>query len=275
MTRSLTLPNPATLHAAVRAVMVEAAEQAILPRFRQLAAHDVREKATDELVTVADLDSEAILSEGLARILPEAAIVGEEAADADRAVLAALRDRLCWIIDPLDGTANFAAGEGPFGILVALADRGETLGGWIYDPRTRRFVAASRGGGTEIDGVAVRARGSGESPPIAAISALLAPVPGRAAMLGRVGAAFRTVPIPRCAAEQYPAMILGRSDITLYERTLAWDHAAGILCLTEAGGVVTRFDGTAYRADDERSGLIAAATPALWQAAFDHVVDAP
>ena len=187
-------------------------------------------------------------------------------------MLAALRDRLCWIIDPLDGTANFAAGQGPFGILVALADRGETIGGWIYDPRTRRFVAASLGAGTEIDGVAVRAQASGKTPPIAAISALLAPLPERAAMLGRVEQTFRTVPIPRCAAEQYPAMILGRSDVTLYERTLAWDHAAGILCLTEAGGVVTRFDGTAYRADDERSGLIAAATPALWQLAYDQVV---
>lgn len=260
-----------SLHAAVKAVMVDAAERAILPRFRQLAEHEVREKASDELVTIADLDSEAILSEGLSRIIPEAAIVGEEAADADRAVLALLSDRLCWIIDPLDGTANFAAGQGPFGILVALAERGETIGGWIYDPRARRFVAAYQGEGTMIDGAPVRSRGSGEAPPIAAISALLAPVPARAAMLGRVAQHFKIVPIPRCAAEQYPAMILGKSDVTLYERTLAWDHAAGILCLTEAGGVAMRFDGSSYRADDDRTGLLAAATPALWQAAFEHV----
>lgn len=254
--------------------MIDAAERAILPRFRRLEADEIREKATDELVTIADVESEAILSEGLAKILPEAAIVGEEAADADSGVLALLRDRLCWIIDPLDGTANFAAGQGPFGILVALAERGETIGGWIYDPRVRRFVAAYRGEGTLIDGAPVRSRASGETPPIAAISALLAPLPSRAVMIERVARHFRTVPIPRCAAEQYPAMILGRSDVTLYERTLAWDHAAGILCLTEAGGVATRFDGAAYRADDDLTGLIAAATPALWQAAFDRVCEA-
>jgi fructose-1,6-bisphosphatase/inositol monophosphatase family enzyme len=263
----------ASLDEAVKAVMTDAAERAILPRFRQLERHDIREKAPDELVTTADVESEAILSEGLARIIAEAAIVGEEAVDADRSVSARLRGSLCWIIDPLDGTANFAAGEGPFGILVALAEHGETIGGWIYDPRTRRFVAAQQGQGTRIDGLPVRSHGSGQRPPIAAISSLLAPLPARAAMLRRVTQAFATVPIPRCAAEQYPAMILGRSDVTLYERTLAWDHAAGILCLTEAGGVVTRFDGTSYRADDERTGLIAACTPELWQSAFEQVRD--
>jgi fructose-1,6-bisphosphatase/inositol monophosphatase family enzyme len=251
--------------------MVDAAERAIMPRFRQLAAHDVREKASDELVTIADIESEAMLSEGLARILPEAAVVGEEAVDADAGVLALLRERLCWIIDPLDGTANFAAGREPFGILVALAEGGETIGGWIYDPRRQRFVAAGRGEGTLIDGAPVRAIGSGQAPPIAAISPLLASQPSRAAMLERIGNHFTLVPIPRCAAEQYPAMILGKSDVTLYERTLAWDHSAGVLCLTEAGGMATRFDGSGYRADDDRTGLLAAATPALWQAAFDHV----
>jgi fructose-1,6-bisphosphatase/inositol monophosphatase family enzyme len=108
-------------------------------------------------------------------------------------------------------------------------------------------------------------------PPIASISPLLARLPERAAMLERVAHGFSTVPIPRCAAEQYPATILGRSDVTFYQRTLAWDHAAGILCLTEAGGKVSRFDGSAYRADDDRAGLIAAATPTLWEAALAQV----
>jgi fructose-1,6-bisphosphatase/inositol monophosphatase family enzyme len=259
------------LHAAVQAVMVTASELAILPRFRQLERGDIREKSTDELVTIADVDSEAILSEGLAKILPEASIVGEEAVDADKGLLGLLRDRLCWIIDPLDGTANFAAGEGPFGVLVALADRGETLGGWIYDPRIRRFVASFKGEGTMIDGERVRSQASGATKPIAAISPLLAPIPERAPLLAEISHQFTTVPIPRCAAEQYPAMILGRSDITLYERTLPWDHAAGIICLAEAGGVATRFDGTNYRTDDDRTGLIAAATPQLWRLAFDRI----
>ena len=48
--------------------------------------------------------------------------------------------------------------------------------------------------------------------------------------------------------------MLGVNDVTLFGRTLPWDHAAGVLCLTEAGGVATRFDGAPYRVDDERTG---------------------
>lgn len=263
----------ALLHAAVREVMVAAAERAILPRFGTLSDADVREKAADELVTIADRESEAILSAGLSQIIPEASIVGEEACDDNPSVLDRLSDDLCWILDPLDGTQNFASGEGPFGILVALAERGLAIGGWIYDPRSGRFCCAMRGEGTLIDGVAVRSRGSDNAVPSAAISALFDHSERRSDVLSRISPPFATVPIPRCAAEQYPRIILGVNDITLFERTLAWDHAAGALCLAEAGGVVSRFDGSPYRVDDQRSGLIAAATPAMWQLAFERLRD--
>lgn len=253
--------------------MVDAAERAIMPRYRNLAHADVAEKARDELVTIADRESEAILSDGLARILPEASIVGEEASDADRSVRQRLADTLCWIIDPLDGTGNFVAGEGPFGILVALAERGCAIGGWIFDPRTGRFCAAMDGEGTTIDGVRVQSRASGASLPVAAVSSLFDSSERRADVMARISPHFATIPIPRCAAEQYPRMILGVNDITLFERTLPWDHAAGVLCLTEAGGMATRFDGSPYRVDDERRGLIAAATPRLWDAAIAQLRD--
>jgi fructose-1,6-bisphosphatase/inositol monophosphatase family enzyme len=261
---SLGFTGGRSLHDAVQAVMVDAATRAILPRHRRLAIEEVREKTPDELVTIADQESEAILSEGLARLLPEAAIVGEEAADRDPAVLSKLGDGLCWIIDPLDGTGNFVSGDGPFGILVALAEHGMPVGGWILDPLTGRFVAAMRGHGCFIDGQQTEARASGAEVPIVGVSSLIAQAPHRADLLQRVRTRFDEVPIPRCAADQYPAMILGQCDITLFERTLPWDHAAGIPCLTEAGGVATRLDGSPYRVDDQRTGLIAAATPALW-----------
>ena len=73
------------------------------------------------------------------------------------------------------------------------------------------------------------------------------------------------VDIPRCAAEQYPRLALGVNDVSVFERTLSWDHAAGVLFLNEAGGKVARADGSAYRVDDTRKGLIAAASPALWE----------
>lgn len=250
--------------------MADAAERAIMPRYRQLASADVLDKAVGEPVTIADRESEAILAAGLAKILPEAQIVGEEAADADHAVRDRLGDRLCWIIDPLDGTGNFVAGKGPFGILVALAERGETIGGWIFDPLSRRFVAAMRGEGATIDGEPFRSRESGRRPRTAAISSMFDPE-RRARLSQALEPHFQTVPIPRCAAEQYPRMILGVNDLTLFERTLPWDHAAGVLCLTEAGGMATRLDGSTYRVDDARSGLIAATSPAVWEEALGRI----
>ena len=258
------------LHRAVGTVMIAAAERAILPRYRQLGRTDILQKAIGEPVTIADRESEAILSEGLAKLLPEAKIVGEEAADANPALLRMLGEELCWIIDPLDGTGNFVSGEGPFGILVALAERGVAIGGWIYDPLSKRTVAAFQGEGTMINGAPVRSNGSKATPRTAAISALIPPEL-RLQLQTSLGPHFQAVTIPRCAAEQYPRVILGINDLTFFERTLAWDHAAGVLCLSEAGGVATRLDGSPYRVDDDRTGLLAAASPALWEEAIGYI----
>ena len=251
---------------AVYTVMADAAERAIRPRYQHLAAGDIVEKAHDDLVTIADKESEAILSDGLAHILPEAAIVGEEAAHADPAILSRLGEDLCWIIDPLDGTNNFAQGKAPFGILIALAQGGETIGGWIYDVLTGRFCHARRGEGAYLNGDRLIARTTGGQPPVAAISLLFADAARREALQTQIAPHYTLVDVPRCAAEQYPRLALGVNDVSVFERTLAWDHAAGVLFLNEAGGKAARFDGSPYRVDDDRRGLIGAASPALWEA---------
>lgn len=251
---------------AVHTAMRKAAERAILPRYRALAKEHVTDKAADDVVTVADHESEAILFEELARLLPNAAIVGEEAAFAHAALFDRLGDALCWIVDPLDGTNNFAAGNPPFGILVGLAEAGETIAGWLYDPLSGRFCSAERGKGAWIDGERVTARASGETPPVAAISLIFMDPAQREAVKAHIAPHYRLVDIPRCAAEQYPRLVLGQNDISIFERTLPWDHAAGVLFLNEAGGKAARPDGSAYRVDDHaRPGLIGAATPALWE----------
>ena len=250
---------------AVHRLMRTAAETAIAPRYQALAAHEIDAKAADDVVTIADHESEAILAEGLAALLPEATIVGEEACHADPAVMDRLGDALCWIIDPLDGTNNFAAGKPPFGILVALAERGETVAGWIYDVPSGRFCHARRGCGAFINGERITARTSGHTPPIAAISLIFADPVRREALKTRIAPFYTCVDIPRCAAEQYPRLAMGANDVSIFERTLAWDHAAGVLFVNEAGGKVARPDGRAYRVDEHlQPGLIGAASPALW-----------
>lgn len=251
---------------AVSAAMREASNRAIMPRYQKLEAHEVDEKAADDLVTIADKEAELILAERLSALLPEAAIVGEEAAAADPSVLDRLGDALCWIIDPVDGTNNFAAGKPPFGVMVALAEAGETIAGWIYDPLSGRLCHAHRGAGAFVGEDRISARATGEVPPIAAISLVFMDQTQRAAMKAHIAPHYALTDIPRCAAEQYPRLVLGVNDVSIFERTLAWDHAAGVLFVNEAGGKAARLDGRAYRVDEAHlPGLIGAASEALWE----------
>jgi fructose-1,6-bisphosphatase/inositol monophosphatase family enzyme len=266
--------SSAALTRAVHGLMQDAAARAILPRYQSLTADQIDAKAADDVVTIADREAETILTEGLARLLPEAAIVGEEAAHADPALLERLGDKLCWIVDPLDGTNNFAGGKPPFGILVALSEGGETVAGWLYDPLSRRLCHAERGGGAWVNGEQITAKASGEDPPVAAISLVFMDPARRESVKQRIAPHYRLVDIPRCAAEQYPRLALGVNDLSIFERTLAWDHAAGVLFLNEAGGKAARPDGRAYRVDEAHlPGLLGAASPRLWDALAARMAD--
>ena len=258
-----------SLTASVHALMKAANERAILPRWQQLSGDQIESKGTSgglpDVVTVADREAEALLSDGLRRILPEADVVGEEACAADPAVFDRLGQSLCWIVDPLDGTNNFAAGKPPFGILIALAERGETIAGWIYDCLSGRFCHASRGGGAFVDGARIVARESGGIPPIAANSLIYMKPARREAVRAAIEPHYTLVDIPRCAAEQYPRLVLGQNDVAIFERTLPWDHAAGALFVNEAGGKVARPDGRPYRPDEHvLPGMLGAASERLW-----------
>lgn len=254
------------LDRAMMALMREVTDNAILPRFRNLQDSDIEDKGGNDPVTVADREAEAMLFEGLARLDPALGLVGEEAVHADASV-ADLLSGPCWIVDPIDGTRNYAAGEGPFGIIIARADQGEAQSGWIFDCLSGRFCAAHRGEGAFIDGERISARTTGETPPVAALSLLFTDDATRAALAEHIAPHYRLVDIPFSAAEQYPRLGTGVNDVSLFERTLAWDHAAGSLWLNEAGGKSARPDGSAYRVDEPlRTGLIGAASPALWEA---------
>ncbi|MEE1878246.1 inositol monophosphatase family protein [Altererythrobacter litoralis] len=252
------------LDEAIRRLVRDVSERAILPRFQNLKTGEITEKAADDLVTVVDHEAEAMLAEGLARIDGSIAIVGEEAAHDDPAILRHLSAD-CWIVDPIDGTHNFAHGKPPFGIIIAQASGGVCHAGWIYDCLSGRFCHAHRGNGAFVDREPVTARTTGEDPLVAAISRLFLNDEQRAMVDARLAPFYRLVDIPRCAAEQYPRLALGQNDVSSFERTLAWDHAAGVLWLNEAGGKAARFDGSAYRVDEQhKPGLIGASSPALW-----------
>ena len=254
-------------HDAVAALMRTVAAEIVMPRFRNLAADEIEEKAADDMVTVADRESEAALTAGLAVLDTAIRVVGEEAVAADASLVDGIDRGAVWIIDPIDGTNNYASGIATFGIMIALVVDGETQAGWILDPVRGRLCHAVLGGGAYIDGERVWTQPGGADWPSSVIATYHLTDAERAALIARAECAFTVAPMPRCAAEQYPRLVLGTNDIALFQKTLPWDHAPGSLFLREAGGVVRRPDGTDYRVGDQRHGMIAAASPALWEQA--------
>ncbi len=117
-----------------------------------------------------------------------------------------------------------------------MAEGGEAHTGWIYDPLTDRFCVAHRGKGAFINGEKVTARPTGETPPVAAISLIfMDPARREAVQRARSRRITAQVDVPCCAAEQYPRLALGVNDVSIFERTLPWDHAAGVLFAQRSG----------------------------------------
>ncbi|WP_299192230.1 inositol monophosphatase family protein [uncultured Erythrobacter sp.] len=256
------------LDAEIRDLFRFASQRSILPRFRALADDEIEMKGEDDPVTVVDREVESFLTEALSKLAPGVAVVGEEAVAADASVLENLSQQ-CWIIDPLDGTANFTEGKHPFGIIIALADAGKAVAGWLYDPNSDRLCHARAGEGAFVNGEKITARTTGKAQPVTAVAKQFLTEDQRAMVDEKLAPHYTLVDIPRCAAEQYPRLALGENDISSFKRTLAWDHAAGVLWLNEAGGKAARLDGSEYRVDQhgesgDFKGLLGASSPQLW-----------
>lgn len=261
------------LDAEILDLMRFAAQRSILPRFRTLADSDVEMKGEDDPVTIVDREVESFFTEALTKLAPGVAVVGEEAVHTDDKVLNHLSEQ-CWIIDPLDGTANFTEGKEPFGIIIALADAGKAVAGWLYDPNKDRLCHTRAGEGAFVNGAKIKARSTGQKPPVTAVSRIFLNEQENALVDAKLAPHYSLVDIPRCAAEQYPRLALGENDVSSFKRTLAWDHAAGVLWLNEAGGKAARLDGSEYRVDEnDKAGLVGASSPAIWDEFVARVVD--
>ncbi len=243
----------------VAELMRETAAAELLPRFRNLASQDIRQKRPGDYVTVADVAAEQRLASGLARILPGVPVVGEEAVEKDPGLLGLVgRPReSCWIVDPLDGTANFAAGRDRFAIIVCLIHDAATVAGWILDVPNGRMAVGHKGQGVTLDGASVHSKRPAQ-PPDGLVGYRIRKEFERQlsdAQRRRLG----LLTTLNCAGREYIEILAGRFDYCLYRMTKPWDHAAGALMLQEAGGAALRFNGAPYRpADKIDSGIIAA-----------------
>lgn len=245
----------------VAELMRETAAAELLPRFRNLSKDDVRQKRPGDIVTVADVASELRLANGLAKILPGVPVVGEEAVEKDASLLdlIARPGEACWIVDPLDGTANFAAGRDRFAMIICLVQDTKAIAGWILDVPRDRMAVAHIGGGVTFDGDAVQGESTTE-PLNGFVGYKIAKAfdeqlsPQRRARLGQITTL-------RCAGAEYLEILAGRADFSLYRMTKPWDHAAGTLMMREAGGGAVQFAGGPYMpAQPLNAGLITAST---------------
>ncbi len=252
-------------------VLREVAQREIAPRFQQLAASDVigKPSADDphDLVTVADRAAEAALTLRLPELVPGSSVVGEEAVAADPSVLERLRGSApVWVVDPLDGTRNFAAGHGPFGTMVVLVERGVLLASGIYFTEGDRMFLAERGLGAYHDGQRIAPRQPTTDVLAGTAYSRYMPEEMATSLLARA-AAHHQVPGVICAAHEYTEIALGRKDYTQYYRLLPWDHAPGALIVREAGGVARHPDGRDYDIFDTREATLLSPDEPTWQRA--------
>ncbi|WP_203698667.1 inositol monophosphatase family protein [Catellatospora coxensis] len=240
-------------------ILRETAEAVVLPRFRNLAEGEIVEKSPGDLVTIADREAEVMLTAKLAALLPGSLVVGEEAVAADPDVLARLDDDgAVWLIDPIDGTGNFAAGKEPFGMMVALMRGGVPVLAVIYEPVPGTVAAAEAGAGSYVDGVRMVL----DHTPVSAeqlrgaVMTKYLPPDLREQMESRLPNLSEAIPGLRCAAREYPELLRQTRHFALFWRAKPWDHAPGALLMREAGGVVRHFDGADYDPVHPRNGLV-------------------
>lgn len=133
-------------------LLADAAKAEIMPRFRRLGGGDIRQKTSAaDLVTEADVNAERLITARLRERYPQAMVIGEEACSDNPALLQGLGEaNLAFVIDPVDGTFNFASGVPLFGVMLAVVVAGETVAGIIHDPVGKDWLIGARGAGSHI-----------------------------------------------------------------------------------------------------------------------------
>jgi myo-inositol-1(or 4)-monophosphatase len=224
-------------------VAIEAAHNAgelILKCFRK--PQKIEWKGPADIVTQADRDAEEAIVRTIRQAFPDHGFLAEEGHSESQ------RADYLWVIDPLDGTRNYAAGIPFFCTSIALVLRGQPVLGVIYDPLHRETFSAERGKGTYLNGEKVsfppkthleQARLYFGLPPYKRKDS-----PGLALpMLVRLYPTLDMVRNSGSAALSLAYVACGRLDISYHDHVNAWDMLAGVLLVQESGGIATEFSG--------------------------------
>ena len=219
----------------------------------QLGRIQVELKGAIDLVTEADRASERLLVQRLHDLLPEAAILAEEGSGTSGS--AGLR----WVVDPLDGTTNYAHGYPVFCVSIALERSGATELGVVLDPTRDECFTARRGHGAFLNDEPIRVSATGKLDAALLVTGFPYDVRDTARdNLTQFRAFLKTARAVRrsgSAALDLCYVAAGRFDAFWEESLAPWDMAAGALIVEEAGGRITGYRGEAH---DIESGNILA-----------------
>ena len=211
-----------------------------------------RMKGTQDFLTEADGAVEKMLRSRIARIFPNDGFVGEEGGGEDAENL--------WIVDPIDGTANFARGDLQWCISIGFAHKLKPLAGVIHAPVLGETFAARRGGGATLNGRPIRVSDASDlgSASMEIGWSARRPFAEYVDLVAKVGAMGASAKRSASGALGLCWVAAGRTDAYLELHINSWDVAAGIVIVEEAGGVVSDF----FADDGLRHGnAILAATP--------------
>jgi fructose-1,6-bisphosphatase/inositol monophosphatase family enzyme len=235
----------------VAGIIHDIATTEVMPHLGTLLSDHIVRKSTpddpEDVVTLVDHRVERRLMEALPGIIPGATFLGEEAVAAAPELIDRLsQDAPVWVIDPIDGTKNFAKGRPQFGIMVALVQTGRTRAGWIAVPATGDLLTAEEGRGTSLNGAVARTRQDTPRTLRGTVHTRLIPDEQRNRIIERCRGRFEEIESTGSAAIEYLDIVRGVKDFVVYYRLLPWDHAAGALALVEAGGSARHLDGAGY-----------------------------
>lgn len=229
---------------------------------------EAREKGPKDLVTEADVAAQEAIRAILLGAFPEHDFLGEEEAAERKAAglppIPPRRGEFRWIVDPLDGTANYVHKLQTFAVSIALERAGELVCGCVLDPIANECFTATKGEGAKLNGQPIRVSKC-ERVEQAMVAVSFSPnVPRGSIEITRFVEVLHAAQAVRrlgSAALNLCYIAAGRLDIYWATSVQAWDIAAGALMVREAGGIVTSIDGGPL--DLERAELSASSTQPL------------
>lgn len=254
----------------VSALIRDVAETEIMPLFRNLADHEILEKNKGDIVTAADIAAEKAMTPRLRALLPGSLVMGEESVHEDPDLMNHLQtEEYVWIIDPIDGTRNYARGDEGFCVIVALTKYGETEAGWIYQPTNGTIVVAEKGRGATLNGKQLQTVSATLATTRGALHTSYLPKHLRQQMDDAIKDMVSNKPVSSAGLE-YIRIASGETDVSMFWNTYPWDHAAGALIVEEAGGKVGFKDGLRYKPGiTEKKGILTTGDPEIWQSWCD------